>query len=355
MLQILKKWLLPSRNSKTIVVRKAKFMKLEVITVKQPEILSKLDKELLNKIDKTPIFVSHISNSELLLHLVMLFFTVNLRMSYIYTRAIFWRYALAVILCGSVAAYRFKWKISIVWLCVFIVMLAQNLVDLLSGGNNQNYKYFLPVWFVIYPTVPLIACSLLENIMLWLISDPELYEFVDTSYSQQFESSSSSSLLSVKKYNRDLKWKLVFVSFFTDKDIRMFYPIMFEILMLIFAVFLPIEGGGIAFRNCTTDVYAVLLWVTFVLSEDHKIQSVRKLKTSRELFKLPSHIVKALYILYAPPLFWVNISFLIAMNVFVSNDIPLRDKILYISLIAMYNILLYTNHSVLATCPLMFF
>ena len=296
-----------------------------------------------------PLFVLHIKNHQLLYYVVMLFFTVNLRMSYIFTRDVFWRVSLPVVFVTGFVFFRWRWRSNLVWFCIHIVMLIQNLYDLATGGNH-----YLPSWFVIYPTAPLIICGSIENILFLLSNDPETEKHINLvrkrSQNMNLDSIDNySELRNKQREDRALRLKLAFINLFVDKDVRSFYPIAFEIYMMACALFLPISGGGIAARNCVTDIYALLLWIAFVVSEDAKTRIYKK------MFKLPSHIVKIIYLLYVPPVFWINITILIIMNILVISDINKRDKFVIVWIIATANAILYANISVLNICPLMYY
>jgi len=288
-----------------------------------------------------PLFVLHIKNYQLLYYAIMLFFTMNLRMSYIFTRPVFWRWSAPIVLTTGFVFFRWRWRSNLVWFCIHLIMLVQNIYDIATGG-----EHYLPSWFVLYPTAPLVVCSCFENILFMLSNDPEMEKHITLVKKY----AGNARLDTIENYNelrtkqredRLLRWKLVFMNLFIDKDVRDFYPIGFEMYM-------PINGGGIVFRNCVSDIYGLLLWIMFVLSEDAKTRTYKK------MFKLPSHIVKIVYVLYTPPEFWINISLLIVMNILVISDMNKRDKFIFIWIIAVCNAILYSNISVLNTCPLMY-
>jgi hypothetical protein len=310
-----------------------------------------------------PLFAMHIKNYQLMYHLVMLFFTMNLRMSYIYTRGVFYRWCLPMVFLSIWVAYRWRWKCNMVWVCVYVIMFIQNITDILG-----DQWFYLPKWFVLYPTIPLMVCSMLENILFVISRDAKLSKYitslekkrekrrglgnsddVDIEMHPLITNAASDDALDVRELDqmRKIKWKLVFVNLFVDKDVRNLYPISFEIYMLACALLLPITGGGIAFRNCVTDSLGLAIWLVFVMSEDSKIRSHEK------MFRLPSFIVKVIYILYAPAKFWINMIFLILMNIMVTAEIKWREKNYYILVVLFMTILIYKDISILDSCPLM--
>jgi len=313
--------------------------------------------KMLNFDESPPLFVLHVKNYQLLYHAVMLFFTMNLRMSYIYTRGVFYRWCIPMLLFSIWVAYRWRWKCNVVWVFLYTIMFVQNITDLLG-----DQWFYLPRWFVLYPTVPLVLCAVLENIMFVLSRDRELTKCIKTIENKRDSKRRPTNAIrntddvesqplvetGLSAQTKPNKWKLVFVSLFVDKDVRNLYPASFELYMMACALLLPITGGGIAFRNCITDFYGLLLWVVFVLSEDAKIRSHDK------MFKVPSFLAKVTYILYVPAVFWINISILIFMNIIVTADNKWREKNILLTALLLFNVLLYFNTWVLESCPLMF-
>lgn len=310
----------------------------------QQQLIPKVEKRMLTDEKGPPIFLLHIKNYQLVYYVIMLFFTMNLRMSYYFTRPIFWRWSLPVVLFSGYVFFRWRWRSNLVWFCIHLIMFIQNLYDLAT-----DHSYYLPHWFVIYPTAVLIVCSSLENILFVLSNDEELDKHIK--FIKQRSSTVNldtidnySQLREKQKTDRLLRIKLSLMNLFVDKDVRDFYPIGFELYMMICALFLPISGGGLAFRNCTTDLYGLMLWIMFVILEDMKTRAHKK------MFKLPSHIVKVIYLLYIPPMFWINIHLLVIMNILVIPEFSKLDKFALMWMMAFCDTLLYQNIHMLDSC-----
>jgi hypothetical protein len=160
--------------------------------------------------------------------------------------------------------------------------------------------------------------------------------------------------------DRLLRAKMGFLNLFLEDDIRLFYPMLFEVYMTVCCL-LCIRGGGIQSRTCVVDLFIVPLWSLFVMSEDAKLRSYQGRDDKSEastrrplpLFKLPSPVVKVVYLLYTPPRFWICIWVLVLMNIALITEFGHKFKIAMALMILFFNIVIYRNLVVFDTCPLM--
>lgn len=196
------------------------------------------------------------------------------------------------------------------WMGILTTMMIQNVLDITD-------MYVFPVWFMVYPTAPLILCTVIENLAL-------IGMFADDEQSTLFP-----------------PW--------IDAEFVRNYPSAFETYMCLCCV-LCIEGGGIKYTNCMNDLYIALIGAVFVATERLKIKSC--LSRSMPMIKLPASIIKASYLLYAPITFWPTILLLICMNVCMLRYIGWIYRCLVCILIIVLAVASYQNHAAFFSCPI---
>jgi len=273
-----------------------------------------------------------------LYHLLMFFCAMYVRMSYHYFYEVLHYYAAILLVISALVCYKWRWNANLTWLYFFFIVLMQLMFD--------HLDLHLPQWFVLYPTIPMLLASIVENLMLNISSDPDtvkIYEEIVQRRSRSFEAPPPPP----QTRSFSMKWKAIFIDMYHDQDLRYYYPIIFEVYMTACALFC-IHGGGIMHLPCFADLYLVGLWMAFMYTEDKK-------KSGRpKMFKLPNPIVKVVFLLYAPPLFWINISALTLINIWmVSEHATLADKMT--STIALLFITVSANTfaraAIFDTCP----
>lgn len=167
------------------------------------------------------------------------------------------------------------------WLSVFCVMLARGVILHIEPD-------VLPRWFIVYSTIPLIVCSIGENVLMYIVSGRKITQSRPPTDSPN-----------------EGHWTLALIAILTDHDIKRFYASVYEFYMYACSVMI-IE------HHCVT-LYDTLLfactWTLFTITEE------AKLNVYTRPIPLPSYIVKTIYILYAPSVFWITLYALSLMNV----------------------------------------
>ncbi len=76
---------------------------------------------------------------------------------------------------------------------------------------------------------------------------------------------------------------------------------------------------------CVADIYLIIVWTAFMYTEN------KKKERRPNMFPLPNPVVKAVFLLYAPPLFWINITVLTLINIAMIDEkiLALHDKFVY--------------------------
>lgn len=168
------------------------------------------------------------------------------------------------------------------WSIVFSVLLIRNVISYVQTS-------ILPVWFIAYSTIPLIACSLFEDMAMYVTSDKVTQLINDAK----------------KAPHTVLRWKIIIYEMIHDTDIAKYYASGFECYMIVCSL-VVVE------HHCVTLDDTVLfagIWSLFTITEH--------LKTARytQPFVFPSHIVKTIYIIYAPSRFWGTLCILSLINI----------------------------------------
>jgi hypothetical protein len=159
------------------------------------------------------------------------------------------------------------------WFIVFGVMLVRVFLEWFTPD-------VLPRWFIAYSTIPLILFGVGENILLYVTSN--------------------------RRPERLLDLRKAADTIVADSDITGYYAIIYEYYMCVCSV-MTIEHHCVTLNDT---LYFLCTWVVFTVTEE------RKLKTYSPLpMRLPSCIVKTIYILYAPTMFWLAMNALAVVNV----------------------------------------
>ena len=258
-------------------------------------------------------------------------------------------YALLIVFC-MYAFIEIDRMFATLWAIIFTSMMVQNIVF-----SMDMYK--LPAWFMIYPTVPLLGCSVIENLILYITNDdwyksklPHLRKKHDTPQ-QQTDPEDVDSIIRDISANFsiiDNKYTLSLIDTMLDEEIMKYYPNVFETYMYVCSILLCIYGGGIASANCILDLYMIIITFLLVLSENMKRKTY--VTSNAKPVRLPTSISKATYMLYAPPLFWPNLLTLIIFNVALSN-VSHRRKVIVIILIIVLTVYVFMNRTSLMICP----
>lgn len=274
-----------------------------------------------------------------LYHVLMFFCALYVRMSYFYFRPVLHVYAGILFAVSGLVCYQWRWNANLTWLYYFFIVLMQLLFE--------HLDLHLPPWFVLYPTIPMLIASMLENLMLHLSIDPDLYKIHEEITQRHNRSFHEAPTEPHEKRTLAAKWKMIFVDIYFDIDLRYYYPIIFEAYMTTCAIFC-IKGGGVMHIHCFGEIYMVLLWIAFMYTE------LRKREGRPKMFMLPNPVVKVILLLYAPPAFWTNISALTFINIWMGPD---KDD-LYLKLTAAVSLLLITisahtfaRDTVFGDCP----
>jgi len=244
-----------------------------------------------------------------LYHLLMFFCALYVRMSYFYFKHVLHVYAGLLFAVSGIVCHQWRWNANLTWFYYFFIVLMQLMFE--------HLNLHLPAWFVLYPTIPMIIASMLENLMLHLSIDPDIYRIHEEIMQRHNRSFQEAALTApdgtTETRTLAMKWKMIFVDIYFDLDLRYYYPIIFEAYMTTCALFC-IKGGGVMHIHCFGEVYMVALWIVFVYTE------FRKRENRPKMFMLPNPIVKVILLLYAPPPFWTNISALSFINIWMGPD-----------------------------------
>lgn len=284
-------------------------------------------------------------------HAFMLMQTVFLRFAYVFYWERFLVYLLPLAFGTGAVCAHWRGRSNLTWFYAFTIMAIQNIYDLLDLG--------LPAAFVLYAAIPMVMGSVLENAFLALVNDSNVAKYIDLVDSRRRgrrESSPPSSSSSsdneegpaegAGEENQVPPWLTRFiVNLFKDEDVQSLYPLYFELYMTACCAILCVKGGGFFHVKCLGQIYMALLWILFAYTEEVKLRRRPK------HLKLPSPVVKVVYLLYAPVPFWIAISVLICMNLAMINGVTRRMQLVFASLVLANAILAIVFRERLDTCP----
>lgn len=169
------------------------------------------------------------------------------------------------------------------WLYVFCVMLVRGIILHIEPN-------VLPRWFIVYSTIPLIVCSVGENMLMHFASDRK----------------TTQTLKDPDRATDDAgQWKMSAMAILMDRDIKRFYASAYEFYMYVCSIMI-IEHHCVTLQD--TALFACT-WTLFTVTEE------AKLNVYTRPIPLPSYIVKTIYILYAPSVFWITLYALSLMNI----------------------------------------
>jgi hypothetical protein len=261
-----------------------------------------------------------------LYHIMMFFNAMYLKMSYHYHRDSLHIYSIVLFLVSALVCYKWKFETNLTWLYFYLIMTTQLFF--------MDQDLHLPRWFILYPVLPMMIISVLEDIMIILSSDP------DTNITRMS-----------KEKIRENKWKMVFIDIFNDNDVRFFYPLFFEVYMSVCALFC-IKDAGIENINCFASIYMIMLWSIFLYTESKKSEL-----SSAKMFYMPNPVVKIIFLLYSPPEFWLNISILVLINILMIQTWSKYKRLIYTIAFLLFTlfVLVVCKDMISGTCPIIEF
>jgi hypothetical protein len=226
-------------------------------------------------------------------------------------------YLLATTGVAVFACWRTGWKRLWLWVYVYGVLTAQSLFTVMDVELETGY--------LLYATGPLLACSLLETVIIAVVSDPQVRAYIAWLDDTPFAGRAQTPMPLDQHPNRIVRF---FVGLFRDPDVRDYYAMYVDVYLTLCACVLTFHGAGIFRARCYAIAYAPLVIAMYLATD--------RARCRRHLadMPLPAAAAKAVYVLYAPTAFWFNLLIVAAMNALVVEH-PSTRRILLGGSVAM--------------------